>query len=156
MTLSEAIIYCQDIAYQEDQYSEFETDCETYAMSDIEREEHKKKADMYRQFEEWFRDLKEYQKTLVVSEHVNTRVNYFIKDPYEHNIITKLDGDTHLPTIVIDGKPAFQMLIADKCSKGQRCNVAICHENVDKEVIANVIAPMVLGEVPVIQIKEKR
>lgn len=93
---------------------------------------------------------------MIVSEALNTKVNYFISDPYEHNIQVRINTETNLPYIMIDGKIAFQVLIANVCSKGQRCNVAICNENVDKEVITDIIEPMVLGEMPVIQIKEKK
>ena len=77
---------------------------------------------------------------MIISEGSNTRVNYFISDPYEHNIQVRIDTNTNLPYIMVDGKIAFQVLIANDCSRGQKCNVAICHENVDKEVISNVIA----------------
>ena len=93
---------------------------------------------------------------MIVSESSNTRVNYFISDPYEHNIQVRIDTETNLPYIMIDGEIAFQVLIANDFSKGQRCNVAICHENVDDEIIKTVIRPMICGNVDVIQIKEKR
>jgi hypothetical protein len=59
MTLDEAIKHCEEVAYQKDLESGFDTDNERYAMTDKEKTDCKECANEHRQLAEW---LRKYQK----------------------------------------------------------------------------------------------
>lgn len=61
MTLDEAIKHCEEVAHEQDMKSEFETDNQTYTMSEVEREKCKECAKEHRQLAEWLRELKAYR-----------------------------------------------------------------------------------------------
>ena len=61
MTIEEAIQHCEEVAYQKDLESGFETDNERYAMTDRERADCKKCASEHRQLAEWLKELKAYK-----------------------------------------------------------------------------------------------
>lgn len=61
MTLDEAIKHCEEMAYQKDLESGFETDNERYAMTDKERADYKECASEHRQLAEWLKELKAYR-----------------------------------------------------------------------------------------------
>lgn len=61
MTLEEAIKHCEEVAYQKDMESGFETDNERYAMTDKERTACKECAKEHRQLAEWLIELKKYR-----------------------------------------------------------------------------------------------
>ena len=58
MTLEEAIKHAEEVAYQKDLESGFDTDNEQYAMTDSERANCKKCADEHQQLAEWLKDYK--------------------------------------------------------------------------------------------------
>lgn len=58
MTIDEAIAHAEEVANDQELKSGFETDYETYRMSDDEREECKKCAAEHRQLAEWLKDYK--------------------------------------------------------------------------------------------------
>jgi hypothetical protein len=58
MTLDEAIKHAEEVAYQKDLESGFDTDNERYAMTDSERTNCKKCANEHRQLAEWLKDYK--------------------------------------------------------------------------------------------------
>lgn len=58
MTLESAIKHCEEIAYEKDLESGFETDNVSYIMTDDERANRKKCADEHRQLAEWLKDYK--------------------------------------------------------------------------------------------------
>jgi hypothetical protein len=59
MTLDEAIKHCEEVAYQKDLESGFDTDNERYTMTDKEKIDCKECASEHRQLAEW---LRKYQK----------------------------------------------------------------------------------------------
>jgi hypothetical protein len=59
MTLDEAIKHAEEVAYQKDLESGFDTDNERYAMTDKEKTDCKECAEEHRQLAEW---LRKYQK----------------------------------------------------------------------------------------------
>lgn len=58
MTLEEAIKHCEEVAEELDMKADFETDNQTYAMSESERTELKECAKDHRQLAEWLKELK--------------------------------------------------------------------------------------------------
>lgn len=62
MTLDEAIKHCEEVAYQKDLESGFDTDNERYAMADKERTDCKKCSAEYRQLVKWLKELRAYRK----------------------------------------------------------------------------------------------
>ncbi len=62
MTLDEAINYYEDMAFQKDLESGFDTDNDRYAMTDKERADCKECAEKYQQVAEWLKELKELRK----------------------------------------------------------------------------------------------
>lgn len=61
LTLEEAIKHCEEKAEEQDMKAGFETDNQTYTMSEAERERCKECAKEHRQLEEWLRELKAYR-----------------------------------------------------------------------------------------------
>lgn len=61
-TLDEAINYYEDMAYQKDLESGFDTDNDRYVMTDKERTDCKECAEKYQQIAEWLKELKELRK----------------------------------------------------------------------------------------------
>lgn len=59
MTLDEAIKHCEEVAEEQDMKAGFETDYQTYAMSEAERERCRECANKHRQLAEWLRELKQ-------------------------------------------------------------------------------------------------
>ena len=59
MTLDEAIKHAEEVAYQKDLESGFDTDNERYAMTDKERADCKECAAEHRQLAEWLKELKQ-------------------------------------------------------------------------------------------------
>lgn len=58
MTIDEAIKHCNEVAEELDMKAGFETDNQTYAMSEEERKRCKECASEHRQLAEWLRELK--------------------------------------------------------------------------------------------------
>jgi len=58
MTLDEAIIHAEEVAEEQDMKAGFETDNQTYIMSEIERKRCRECAAEHRQLAEWLRELK--------------------------------------------------------------------------------------------------
>lgn len=58
MTLEEAIEHCEETAEELDMKADFDTDYQTYAMSELERIEFKECAAEHRQLAEWLKELK--------------------------------------------------------------------------------------------------
>lgn len=81
--LDEAIKYCEGMAEEQDMKAGFETDNQTYTMSETERERYKECAEELRQLAEWLRELKKdreildelsiYFQSLVVDAVINQR-----------------------------------------------------------------------------------
>ena len=69
MTLDEAIKHCEEVAYQKDLESGFETDNEQYSMTDKERLACKECANEHRQLAEWLKELKELRKRCEVIQN---------------------------------------------------------------------------------------
>ena len=63
-TIDEAIKHCEEVAYEQDMKAGFETDNQTYTMSEAERERCKECAKEHRQLAEWLRELKESRMVL--------------------------------------------------------------------------------------------
>jgi len=61
MNLDSAIQHCEEVAYQKDLESGFETDNERYAMTDKERADCKECASEHRQLADWLKELKAYK-----------------------------------------------------------------------------------------------
>lgn len=61
MNLDEAIKHCEEVAYEQDMKAGFETDNQTYTMSEVERERCKECAKEHRQLAEWLKELKDYK-----------------------------------------------------------------------------------------------
>lgn len=59
MTLDEAIKHAEEVAYQKELESGFDTDNERYAMTDKERTDCKECADEHRQLANWLKELKQ-------------------------------------------------------------------------------------------------
>ena len=59
MNLDEAIKHCEEVAYEQDMKAGFETDNQTYTMSEAERERCKECAKEHRQLAEWLRELEQ-------------------------------------------------------------------------------------------------
>ncbi len=64
MTLDEAIKHAEEVAYQKDLESGFDTDNERYAMTDKERADCKECAAEHRQLAEWLKELKDYKERI--------------------------------------------------------------------------------------------
>ncbi len=62
MTIDEAINHAEEVAYQKDLESGFETDNERYVMTDKERTTCNEYAEGYRQVAEWLKELKRLKK----------------------------------------------------------------------------------------------
>lgn len=58
LTLEEAIKHCEEVAEELDMKAGFETDNQTYIMSEEERKKCKECASEHRQLAEWLRELK--------------------------------------------------------------------------------------------------
>lgn len=58
MTLEEAIKHCEEVAEELGMKADFETDNQTYAMSESERTEFKECAKDHRRLAEWLKELK--------------------------------------------------------------------------------------------------
>ena len=58
MNLDEAIKHCEEVAEEQDMKAGFETDNQTYIMSEMERESYRKCAKEHRQLAEWLKELK--------------------------------------------------------------------------------------------------
>lgn len=58
MTIDEAIKHCEEVAEEQDMKAGFETDYQTYTMSETERERCRECAKEHRQLSEWLRELK--------------------------------------------------------------------------------------------------
>ena len=56
--LDEAIKYCEGMAEEQDMKAGFETDNQTYTMSETERERYRECAEEHRQLAKWLRELK--------------------------------------------------------------------------------------------------
>ena len=61
MNLDEAIKHYEEVAEEQDMKAGFETDNQTYIISEMERERYRKCAKDHRQLAEWLRDLKDYK-----------------------------------------------------------------------------------------------
>ena len=61
MTLDEAIIHCEEVAEEQDMKAGFETDNQTYIMSEMERKKCRECATEHRQLAEWLKELREYK-----------------------------------------------------------------------------------------------
>ena len=61
MNIDEAIKHCEEVAYEQDMKAGFETDYQTYTMSEMERERCKECASEHRQLAEWLKELKAYE-----------------------------------------------------------------------------------------------
>jgi hypothetical protein len=59
MTLGEAIIHCEEVAEEQDMKAGFDTDNQTYIMSEMERKRCRECASEHRQLAEWLRELKD-------------------------------------------------------------------------------------------------
>lgn len=68
MTLDEAIKLCEEVAEEQDMKAGFETDYQTYSMSEVERERCRECASEHRQLAEWLRELQIYRKKLTEIE----------------------------------------------------------------------------------------
>ena len=62
MTLEEAILHAEEVAYEQDMKAGFETDNQTYTISEEERERCKECAKEHRQLAEWLKELKKLRK----------------------------------------------------------------------------------------------
>lgn len=69
MNLEEAIKHCEEVAYEQDMKAGFETDNQTYTMSEVERERCKECANEHRQLAEWLKELKDYKDARVGCEY---------------------------------------------------------------------------------------
>lgn len=58
MTLDEAIKHCEEVAQEQDMKADFETDNQTYIMSEMERKRCRECADEHWQLAEWLKELK--------------------------------------------------------------------------------------------------
>ena len=74
MTLDEAIKHAEEVAYQKDLESGFETDNERYAMTDKERTACKECADEHRQLAEWLRELKRLKEQEPCEDAISRKV----------------------------------------------------------------------------------
>lgn len=70
MTLDEAIIHCEEIAEEQDMKAGFDTDNQTYIMSEMERKRCRECASEHRQLAEWLKELREYKQQNVPDIHV--------------------------------------------------------------------------------------
>ena len=59
MTLDEAIKHAEEVAEEQDMKSGFETDNQTYIMSEEERKRYRECAKEHRQLAEWLKELKQ-------------------------------------------------------------------------------------------------
>lgn len=62
MNIDEAIKHCEEVAYEQDMKAGFETDYQTYTMSEMERERCKECTSEHRQLAEWLKELKKLRK----------------------------------------------------------------------------------------------
>lgn len=60
-SLETAIKHCEEVAEEQDMKAGFETDNQTYTMSEAERERYKECASEHRQLAEWLRELKRWR-----------------------------------------------------------------------------------------------
>jgi hypothetical protein len=93
---------------------------------------------------------------MIESKSWCSNINYFIKNPHDKDIRVKKDNITGLPCIMIDNKLVFQMLPANDSSRGCKCNLAVCEEDVDNHTIGCIVDPLVCGEVETIKIVQRR
>lgn len=61
MTLDKAIKHCEEVAEEQDMKAGFETDYQTYTMSETERERCRECANEHRQLAEWLKELKAWR-----------------------------------------------------------------------------------------------
>ena len=59
--MGEAIIHCEEVAEEQDMKAGFDTDNQTYIMSEMERKRCRECAAEHRQLAEWLRELKAYK-----------------------------------------------------------------------------------------------
>lgn len=58
LDLESAIKHCEEVAHEQDMKADFETDNQTYIMSEMERKRCRECADEHWQLAEWLRELK--------------------------------------------------------------------------------------------------
>lgn len=98
MTLDEAIKHCEEVAYQKDMESGFETDNERYAMTDKERTACKECAEEHRQLAEWLIELKklrEQTRWTPCSERL-PKENEYVGDVCKYYLIQDEYGDVYV------------------------------------------------------------
>lgn len=61
LDLESAIKHCEEVAYQKDLESGFDTDNERYAMTDKEKTDCKECAEEHRQLAEWLKELRVFK-----------------------------------------------------------------------------------------------
>lgn len=81
MTIDEAIKHCEEVAEEQDMKAGFETDYQTYTMSETEREKCRECANEHRQLAEWLRELKAWREGKIVQSATdNTETMIFNTD----------------------------------------------------------------------------
>ena len=75
MTLEEAIKHCEEVAEELGMKADFETDNQTYAMSESERTEFKECAKDHRQLAEWLKELKKRREQDVPDTNVGDTIS---------------------------------------------------------------------------------
>lgn len=93
MTLDEAIKHCLEVAEEQDMKAGFETDYQTYIMSEMERKRCKECASEHRQLAEWLRELKKYRAIFEKVGKILADNGYTIDDL--DTIFGKVDGEVN-------------------------------------------------------------
>ena len=104
MTLEEAIKHCEEVAEELDMKADFDTDNQTYAMSESERTELKECVKDHRQLAEWLKELKERREQDVPDTNVEDTISrkaaidcFWTKERYFRDALDVIKDIRQLP-----------------------------------------------------------
>ena len=112
LSLDEAIAHCLEVAEEQDMKAGFETDYQTYTMSETERERCRECANEHRQLAEWLKELKqlrEQTRWIPVSERLPMS-----DEEYHTFLVTDSKGNVALSEFYLsisDKKPYWSGMI---------------------------------------------
>ena len=140
MTLEEAIKHCEEVAEELGMKADFETDNQTYAMSESERTEFKECAKDHRQLAEWLMELKKRREQDVPDTNVGDTISrqaaidtigkIFPADPMKNDYTQGITCGAALATEYIRQLPSAQpepqwIPVTERLPKrGQKCLVS--------------------------------
>jgi hypothetical protein len=81
-----------------------------------------------------------------------TNIIYFTAND---DVEVKINYETQLPEIYVNGKLVFSIVNPNISRRGIRCNIAVCDDTISVEQAETVCAPYICGAIDIIQMKQK-